>query len=88
MLEVEHLAVNYHDVSAVEDVSFSIGAGQIVGVIGPNGAGKSTVFKAMLGLIPSSSGSVKYRERSLKRQLRSVAYVPQRTQVDWDFPVM
>jgi len=87
MLEVENLVVSYHDVSAVEDVSFSISAGQVVGVIGPNGAGKSTVFKAMLGLIPSSSGTVRYRERSLKRQLRSVAYVPQRTQVDWDFPV-
>jgi ABC-type Mn2+/Zn2+ transport system ATPase subunit len=37
MLEVEHLAVNYQDVSAVEDVSFSIESGQVVGVIGPNG---------------------------------------------------
>jgi ABC-type Mn2+/Zn2+ transport system ATPase subunit len=38
MLKVEHLAVNYQDVSAVEDVSFSIDAGQVVGVIEPNGA--------------------------------------------------
>jgi ABC-type uncharacterized transport system ATPase subunit len=38
MLEVEHLAVNYQDVSAVDDVSFSIDAGQVVGVIEPNGA--------------------------------------------------
>jgi manganese/iron transport system ATP-binding protein len=87
MLEVEHLAVNYQDVSAVEDVSFSIESGQVVGVIGPNGAGKSTVFKAMLGLVPSSNGTVKYCSRSLKRQLRNVAYIPQRSQVDWDFPV-
>lgn len=87
MLEVEHLVVNYQDVSAVEDVSFSIESGQVVGVIGPNGAGKSTVFKAILGLVPSSSGTVKYCSRSLKRQLRNVAYIPQRSQVDWDFPV-
>jgi manganese/iron transport system ATP-binding protein len=63
MLEVEHLAVNYQDISAVEDVSFSIDAGQVVGVIGLNGAGKSTVFKAMLGLVPSCGGTVKYRSR-------------------------
>jgi manganese/iron transport system ATP-binding protein len=87
MLEVEHLEVNYQNVLAVEDVSFSIESGQVVGVIGPNGAGKSTVFKAMLGLVPSSGGTVKYRSRSLKRQLRNVAYIPQRSQVDWDFPI-
>jgi manganese/iron transport system ATP-binding protein len=87
MLEVEHLEVNYQDVSAVEDVSFCIESGRVVGVIGPNGAGKSTVFKAMLGLVPSSNGTVKYCSRSLKRQLRNVAYIPQRSQVDWDFPV-
>jgi manganese/iron transport system ATP-binding protein len=87
MLEVEHLAVNYGEVSAIENVSFQIDSGQIVGVIGPNGAGKSTVFKAMLGLIPIANGTVRYRECSLRRQLRTVAYVPQRSQVDWDFPI-
>ncbi|MEI6330246.1 MAG: ATP-binding cassette domain-containing protein [Pseudanabaena sp. ELA645] len=56
MLEVENLAVSYHDVSAVEDVSFAIASGQMVAVISPNGAGKSTVFKAILGLVPTSSG--------------------------------
>jgi manganese/iron transport system ATP-binding protein len=87
MLEVKHLGVSYHDVSAVEDVSFAIASGQMVAVIGPNGAGKSTVFKAMLGLVPASSGTIRYRSRSLQKQLRTVAYVPQRSQVDWDFPV-
>jgi manganese/iron transport system ATP-binding protein len=87
MLEVENLAVSYQDVSALEDVSFRIDAGQVIGLLGPNGAGKSTVFKAMLGLVSSSSGTVRYRSRALKRQLRVVAYVPQRSQVDWDFPV-
>jgi len=87
MLEVKHLAVSYHDVKAVEDVSFAIASGQMVAVIGPNGAGKSTIFKAILGLVPASNGHVRYRSRALHRQLRTVAYVPQRSQVDWDFPV-
>lgn len=87
MLEVFHLAVNYQGVSAVEDVSFCLEPGQLVGVIGPNGAGKSTMVKAMLGLIPTSQGTVRYRQRSLKSQLAEVAYVPQRAQIDWDYPI-
>jgi manganese/iron transport system ATP-binding protein len=87
MLEVHHLAVNYREVWAVEDISFCLEPGQIVGVIGPNGAGKSTMIKAILGLVPATSGVVKFRDRSLKQQLRAVAYVPQRSQIDWDYPV-
>lgn len=83
MLEVKHLAVNYQGVCAVEDVSFRLEHGQIVGVIGPNGAGKSTMVKAILGLVPSVSGYVKYRNRSLQEQLGAVAYVPQRSQINF-----
>lgn len=87
MLEVKHLTVNYQGISAVEDVSFHVKPGQIVGVIGPNGAGKSTMVKAILGLVPAASGAIKYKSRSLKQQLRSVAYVPQRSAIDWDYPI-
>ncbi len=69
MLEVQHLAVNYRGVSAVEDISFRLEPGQIVGVIGPNGAGKSTMVKAILGLVPAASGVVKFRSRSIQQQL-------------------
>lgn len=87
MLEVEHLDVDYRGVVAVEDVSFRIFPGQMVGVIGPNGAGKSTLVKAILGLIPVSGGTIKFCNFPIRKQLRSIAYVPQRTQVDWDYPV-
>jgi manganese/iron transport system ATP-binding protein len=87
MLEVQHLAVNYRGIKAVEDVSFCLPPGQLVGVIGPNGAGKSTLIKAILGLIPAESGSVRFCNRALKRHLAAVAYVPQRSQIDWDYPV-
>lgn len=87
MLEVQDLAVNYRGVCALENVSFRLSPGQLVGVIGPNGAGKSTMVKAILGLVPTASGVVKFRYRSLKQQLRSCAYVPQRSQIDWDYPV-
>jgi len=87
MLEVQDLAVNYRGVCALEKVSFRLSPGQMVGVIGPNGAGKSTLVKAILGLVPTVSGVVRFRSRLLKQQLQTVAYVPQRTQIDWDYPV-
>jgi manganese/iron transport system ATP-binding protein len=87
MLEVRHLAVNYRGVIAVEDVSFCLHAGEMVGVIGPNGAGKSSLIQAILGLIPLAEGSITFRSRSLARQLSDVAYIPQRAQIDWDYPI-
>jgi manganese/iron transport system ATP-binding protein len=87
MLEVDRLAVNYRGVCGLDRVSFRINPGQLVGVIGPNGAGKSTMLKAMLGLVPSSSGLVSYCTCPLHQQLERVAYVPQRSQVDWDYPI-
>ncbi|MGV0026822.1 metal ABC transporter ATP-binding protein [Phormidesmis priestleyi] len=87
MLEVQHLAVNYRGVLGLDDVSFAIKPGQLVGIIGPNGAGKSTMLKAMLGLIPADHGVVRYCTCPLHQQLEKVAYVPQRSQIDWDYPI-
>ncbi len=87
MLDVQHLSVNYRGICGLEGVSFHIDPGQLVGLIGPNGAGKSTMIKAMLGLIPTISGDVRYCTCPLHQQLQKVAYVPQRSQIDWDYPI-
>ena len=87
MLQVQHLSVNYRNVRALEDIGFKLPDGSLVGLIGPNGAGKSTLMKALLGLIPTQAGQVLYRNEPLKRQRQRVAYVPQRSQIDWDYPV-
>lgn len=87
MLEVQNLAVRYRDTEAISSVSFSLQPGQLTGLLGPNGAGKSTLVKAILGLIPVTSGVVKFCSKSLKSQLQRVAYVPQRNQIDWDYPI-
>jgi manganese/iron transport system ATP-binding protein len=87
MLEVQDLAVNYRGISALNNINFHLQSGQLTGVFGPNGAGKSTMVKAMLGLIPACRGRVKYDGRLLKEQLGRVAYVPQRSQIDWDYPI-
>ena len=87
MLEVCDLTVNYRHTWAVEGVSFNLQPGQVTGLFGPNGAGKSTVIKAILGLIPVTRGIVTLGSQPLKKQLKRVAYVPQRTQIDWDYPI-
>ena len=87
MLEVRNLSVDYRGNRALEEVSLFIPLGQLVGIIGPNGAGKSTLVEAMLNLIPITQGKVQFKDRPLKDQLLKTSYVPQRTLIDWDYPV-
>ena len=85
-LTVHHLSVNYRGVEALRDICLDIQPGRLTGIIGPNGAGKSTLMKAMLGLVPIETGSVVYEAKPLSQQRQRVAYVPQRSQIDWDYP--
>ena len=59
MIEVSHVSRNFGDFRAVNDVSFSIPTGQIVGLLGPNGAGKTTTMRMITGFLSPSSGTVK-----------------------------
>jgi manganese transport system ATP-binding protein len=86
-LRVENLTVSYAGQHAVSNASLSIDKGLLVGIIGPNGAGKSTLLKAMLELIPSDQGHVEIFGRPLQQARRDVAYVPQRSEIDWQFPI-
>jgi branched-chain amino acid transport system permease protein len=61
VLEVQGIRKQFGGLLAVKDISFSIAAGQIVGLIGPNGAGKSTTFNLISGVLPLSAGSVRFR---------------------------
>ena len=86
-LEVRGLTVSYHDKPVLRNVGFRIAPGKLVAVVGPNGAGKSTLLKAILGLVRTTSGSVRIDGNSLSANRLAVAYVPQTESVDWDFPV-
>lgn len=68
-------------------VNADIPRSQVVSIVGPNGSGKSTLLKAIAGLIPLSSGEITLFGGSLSKSRRRVAYVPQREDVDWTFPV-
>ena len=86
-VEVEDLTVAYGAKPALWDVDLDIPAGQLMAVIGPNGAGKTTLIKAILGLLPTVSGTVRFLpEGDMHPRANRIAYVPQSGSVDWDFP--
>ncbi|MEN9216334.1 MAG: metal ABC transporter ATP-binding protein [Gloeomargarita sp. HHBFW_bins_162] len=87
MLVVESLSAGYPGQPVLADISFHVAPQEMVGVVGPNGAGKSTLLKAVLGLLPRVSGRVWLEGRLLSQQRRRVAYIPQRSQIDWDYPI-
>jgi manganese/iron transport system ATP-binding protein len=85
ILEVNKLSVRYDGHFALENITFHLHAGERVAVVGPNGAGKSTLFKVVAGVLTPSSGEVKISGFG-PRGHTCIAYVPQRSQVDWRFP--
>jgi ABC-2 type transport system ATP-binding protein len=66
ILKIEGLAKDYGSVRAVDDVSFSINSGRIVGLLGPNGAGKTTTIHMVLGILEPTRGSIEIFGKSLK----------------------
>jgi ABC-type Mn2+/Zn2+ transport system ATPase subunit len=86
-LSVEDLSAGYpDDPRAVFDVTFDVWRGERVAVIGPNGAGKSTLFKAIAGVIPTTSGTISQAGRDCRSSHGLIGYVPQQNSVDWNFP--
>jgi len=86
-LEIESADIGYGDNTILHDLTFSVPHGAHVAVVGPNGAGKSTLFKALVGLLPLQKGRILIHGLSLGHHKDCVAYVPQREEVDWRFPV-
>lgn len=86
-VEFDDVTVSYNGTPALESLTFKIPAGARVAVIGPNGAGKSTLFKALVGLLPLKSGRILIHGQPLGSYHECVAYVPQREEVDWRFPL-
>jgi ABC-type Mn2+/Zn2+ transport system ATPase subunit len=86
-LDIENISISYDGHIAIENMSFIINHGERVAVIGPNGAGKSTLFKALVGLIQLESGKIFIHGLPLGHHYDCVAFIPQREEVDWMFPV-
>lgn len=84
MLEARKLFKRYRGVPAIENISFRIDAGEIVGYLGPNGAGKSTTVKILAGLLRPNSGDVLFEGVDIQEDLPSfraaLGYVPEEAQ--------
>lgn len=79
--------MSYRDVLALDGVSMATSCGSCVALVGPNGAGKSTLLKAIAGLLPPDDGRIFWRGTRVSRWSREIAYLPQREDVDWQFPI-
>lgn len=86
-LVIDNLTVSYRRVPALENISMATSCGNRVALIGPNGAGKSTLLKAIAGLVPRDSGTIRWRGTAVRKWSREFAYLPQREEVDWSFPI-
>ena len=86
-LDIRGLWAGYNRTTALEDITFQVHQGEILGVIGPNGSGKSTLFKTVLGLLQPWRGDVWIYGQPIRSQRSLVGYMPQMETVDWDFPV-
>ncbi len=84
---IRDLSVHYGFSPVLWDISLSIPQGKLVGIMGPNGAGKSTFMKAILRLVPATGGIEILGHATLNPVRQRIAYVPQKEQVDWDFPM-
>ena len=90
-LSVADVDVAYpNGVIGIKDASFALRGGTICALAGPNGAGKSTLFKAIMGLLRPSRGSIEINGLPVMQALRQklIAYVPQADHVDWNFPIL
>jgi manganese/iron transport system ATP-binding protein len=86
-LELEHVDAGYNGSLALDDVSFRLPEGVRVALVGPNGAGKSTLFKVLARLLPLRKGKILIHGLPLGHHCDCLAYVPQKEEVDWQFPV-
>ena len=87
-LEVHDLTVAYGAKPVLWDIDLALPRAQLIAIVGPNGAGKSTLLKSLVGLIQPLSGGVHFHDMEIKngKFANKVAYVPQSSSVDWDFP--
>lgn len=88
VITIKGLSVSYDRKRVLSNIYMELVSGSVYGVIGPNGAGKSTLFKSILGIIPTNSGDIRIFDQDVEKVRKRIAYIPQKDEVDWNFPAM
>ena len=91
MIALQNVGVTYPNGHiALQSISGNLQSGKICGLVGVNGAGKSTLFKAIMGFVTPTTGTVRIMGQDVRKALKQnlVSYVPQTDDVDWNFPVL
>ncbi len=86
-VHIENLSVCYGQTEAISSICLDVDEGEYLGIIGPNGGGKSTLLKAILGLIPASSGRIEIFGGDIRKNRQLMSYVPQFASMDRHFPI-
>jgi zinc/manganese transport system ATP-binding protein/zinc transport system ATP-binding protein len=88
VVELSDVTCRYGNTVALQNVSLKIWPGQFMAIVGPNGGGKTSLLRAILGMVPVTSGKILLRGQNLSRRaLQHVGYVPQLETIDWNFPI-
>jgi zinc transport system ATP-binding protein len=86
-IEIRNLNVCYGKTCALSDINMEVPEKDFLGIIGPNGGGKTTLLKAILGLVPVTSGSIRIRGKNAGECDTVLGYVPQFSTFDRNFPI-
>ncbi len=86
-LDISNVSVSYPSRLALDGVSASLKSGQIAGVMGPNGGGKTTLLKCIAGILSPDEGKIEWGGSDAHSGEKSLSYIPQRGEIDWDFPI-
>ena len=87
-VEVHDMTVSYDKKPVLWDIDLHLPRGKFIGMLGPNGVGKSTLLKAIMSVIPTDSGYVRFFNQPIHEVRQHISYVPQRQSVDWTFPAL
>ena len=89
IIKVTGLSYYYDSLPTLDNISFTVGKGDFLGIIGPNGAGKTTLFQCMLGIVGDYKGDINLFGSDIKQNkkiLQKIGYVPQKKSVEQTFP--
>jgi zinc transport system ATP-binding protein len=89
IVSIDNVSYRYNSALVLEDISFSVEKGDLIGIIGPNGAGKTTLFRSMLGLLEDYQGRITFFGEDIRKNrniLRKIGYIPQKNSTDQGFP--